>query len=45
MIVIMIIISISISISIEHYDFAIFRDVIPCDMVTFCDKTCLPEIL
>ena len=21
------------------------RDVIPCDMVTFCDKTCLPEIL
>ena len=19
------------------------RDVIPCDMVTFCDKTCLPE--
>ena len=22
-----------------------FRDVIPCDMVTFCDKTCLPEIL
>ena len=21
------------------------RDVIPCDMVTFCDKTCLPQIL
>ena len=23
----------------------LLRDVIPCDMVTFCDKTCLPEIL